>query len=61
MGKDEKQQLEGLAKYAEDQANASLDRAIKFGLDHGPQAGHGDLVSAGALFSAAAALRDRAK
>lgn len=56
-----KAQLEQLADDTEELANEALDKAIRFGVEHGAQAGLGDLVSAGALFTAAAELRRRAK
>lgn len=53
--------VEDIAKYAEDRAEELLDKATRIGGAHGPQAALGELAEAGALITAAAQLRKRAK
>ena len=50
---------EQLADWAEAKAQESLDKALKWAGDHGPDAGIGDLISAGALLRAADELRKK--
>lgn len=56
-----KQQNEDLARYAGERAQELLDKAVRFGSEHGPQACLGELIEAGALLSAATELRKRAE
>lgn len=57
----DKDVIKATAEYAEKQAEESLERAMQWANRSGAQAGLGDLVSAGSLFSVAAELRKRLK